>query len=288
VEGIIIDIPFEPGETINLTVYSDLHLDAEACALRRLKEHMQMRAALPRSYFALIGDAGNWIMPHGQDPRFTPSTAIEKLAAKDAYVNEVINYHIEHLKGFPWLFMGIGNHELTMLKRHGCDVMSFICDKVGGNEHPYRLDVRHGWYSGLTRYRFNRLGGHAAGASSTFTQLYHHGFATGQASDGIPPAISRWAMTHDGWNLCTYGHNRRMAQAPVSKVRMTQNGKIVHYDAWIQGTGTFNRAEKQGGPPDYSEVRGFRPVYIGAPLIKIRPGLEGDASVKWSIETGDC
>ena len=285
-EGLIFDLPFKPGETINLTVYSDLHLDAESCCLRALKEHMAKRAALPNALFIGIGDFGNWIMPHGQDPRSTPSTAIEEVAGRDDYVNHIIEYHAQHLRGYPWLFCGMGNHEYTMLKHHGIDVVAFLCDALSGKHHPQGLQVQHGWYSGFARFRFHRPRKTVGGCDGIFNLLYHHGFTTGQASDGVPPAVTRWASAHENWNVCVYGHNHRMAMAPLSRVHMTAKGRLEHTDSFIVGTGTFARSERQSGPPDYSEIKGFRPVYIGAPLIKILMHSDHDGwKLDYAVET---
>jgi len=44
-QGLMLDLPCKDGETVNLTVYSDMHLDAKSCALEQLKAHMDKRAA---------------------------------------------------------------------------------------------------------------------------------------------------------------------------------------------------------------------------------------------------
>lgn len=265
-EGLIFDLPFED---INLTVYSDLHLDAESCSIRTLKEHMERRAALPNAQFVLIGDAGNWIIPR-DEKRFTPSVPLAQLAARDDYVNQAIKYHYEVLKGYPWVFCGIGNHELSMLKYHSIDVGSMLCEALG---------VPCGWYSGFARLRF--------GGESAFNLLYHHGFSSGQATKGVPLAVARWATQHEGWDVCVFGHNHKLCVVPETVIHMTERRQIKHRDRYYINTGTFQRHERQGGPPDYGEIRGFPPTVLGAPLIKIQPQHRG-GQCKYSIEVGDC
>jgi len=272
-EGLIFDLPLK--ET-NLTVYSDFHLDAESCSIRMLKAHMERRASLPNPLFVMIGDVGNWIMTR-DEKRFMPGVPLRELAARDDYVNAAVKYHYEVLKGYPWLFLGIGNHELTMLKYHSIDVGAMLAEQ---------LAVPCGWYSGFARLRFH-CDDHEANASSRFTLLYHHGFSVGQATKGTPAAVVRWAAGHEGWDVCCYGHNHKMGVEPDVMVRMTERGKISHRDRFYVNTGTFQRNERQGGPPDYAEVRGFPPTVLGAPLIRLRPVSSG-AVCPYSIEVGDC
>lgn len=271
-EGLILDINCKLGETHNLTVYSDLHDDARECADKILREHMTRRAALPNAHFAGIGDIANFIMP-GPDRRHTPSTPIRELADRDAYIDEEIKRQTEIYKSYPWLFMGMGNHCSAVLQHHFTNPVARLCEN---------LNIPFGGYSGFARLRFND--GTGAGARCTFTLLYHHGAWGGQIIKGLGGA-KRWAYAHEGWDAAVYGHNHACHVHQEPMLRMTSGGKIEHRDVFIVNTGTFLRGATQGGSPAYSEIRGYPPVSLAAPLIKITPTAGG---CRVSVETGDC
>jgi hypothetical protein len=271
-EGLLFDIALTVNEPCNLTVYSDLHLDAAGCAHNLLKAHMDKRAALPNAVFVLIGDAGNWVMPR-DEKRFMPSVPLAELAARDDYINEALDYHERKLRGYPWAFLGIGNHEHSVHKYHHFDV---------GRELAKRLDVPCGGYSGFARWRLHD----ATCKVSAFTLLYHHGFSAGQAAGVPPPALARWAAGHEGWDLCCYGHNHKLGFQGIGQCRMTDRGEIVSRDRGFVNTGSFMKAEKQGGTPDYSEVAGHPPVMIGAPLVRFGYRRSKPVRTFWSVEVG--
>jgi len=273
-EGLIINLDISPGQTTNLTVYSDLHTESQACAVNLLDAHMKRRATLPNSYFACIGDIGNWIMPG--DKRHQASTPIPEIASQDAYVTATIDYQYELLHDYNWLWLGTGNHETSMLKYHGTDVVKFLLDRLG---------VTEGGYSGFARLRWHLHGK----CVCTSTLLYHHGAWGGVATKGIIGA-ERYAASHDGWDVFVFGHNHHCHVHHNSKLYMTQNGVIKHRDCYIVNTGTFQLSSRQGGSPQYSEIRGYQPVAITAPLIKFthRRGADDSHTMGISIETGDC
>jgi hypothetical protein len=235
---------------------------------------MQRRAVLPNSYFACIGDVGNWIMP--RDPRHMPSTPIPEIAARDDYVNAALDYQYDRLHDYNWLWMGIGNHESSMLTHHGIDVGALLCQRLG---------VPTGGYSGFARLRWHLYGV----CQCTSTILYHHGAWGGVATKGIIGA-ERWASAHDGWDVCVFGHNHHCHIHHNTKLHMSTQGVIKHRDVFIVNTGTAQLSCRQGGSPQYSEIRGYPPVAITAPLIKFkhRRGAGDSHEMGISVETGDC
>lgn len=273
-EGLLLDIPIQSGETMNLTVYSDLHTEAQGTAIHLLSEHMKRRAALPNSLFACIGDVGNWVMP--RDPRHMPTTPIPEIAARDDYVNAALDYQYDRLKDYKWLFMGVGNHETAMLVHHGIDVGALLCDRLGTKQAGYSGFARLRWVLGET-------------CVCTSTLLYHHGAWGGVASKGIIGA-GRYAGAFDGWDVFVFGHNHHCHVHHDTKLYMTQRGEIKNRDVFTVNTGTFQLTSRQGGTPQYSEIRGYAPVAITAPLIKFRHERtpEGGHRMAVSVETGEC
>jgi hypothetical protein len=281
-EGLIFDIDSELGQPHYFTFYSDLHDDARECAHKLLKVHMDKRAALPNAHFFGIGDISNFIMP-GPDKRHTPSTPVSELADEDEYIDKQIDRQCELYRAFPWVGIGIGNHCTSVINHHHTNPVKRLIDTM--NRHEDRrgmIPIQYAGYSGFARFRFND--GTGSGARCSFNVLYHHGAWGGQVIKGLGGA-KRWAACHDGWDVAVYGHNHQLHAHQETRLTMNQNGKITHRDIYIVNTGTFLRGQTQGGSPAYSEIKGYPPISLSAPLLKVVPTRDG---VAVSVEIGDC
>jgi len=272
-EGLLLDVPFTPGDTINYSIFSDLHLGAIGCAKKQLKQTLERRAALPNPIFSLIGDFGDWIV-NKSDPRYQPGQSTAGNRAD--IVNHTIDEVVDTLKGYPWAFIGIGNHEQTLLMHGGVAIYELLMEKLG--------NPPAGQYSGFARFRFQD--GYGSGAACTFTDLYHHGFTGGRGKTTPPPSLQDWAAGHDGMDVVSYGHNHRLACNWIPRDFMNSRGVIKHRNVAFVNTGTYLLGEPQGSRPGYGEQRGYPPVMIGSPLIHIRP--DRGNGVRFSVETGDC
>ena len=284
-EGLVFDIHEGFNEIHNFTVYSDLHDDARECAHDVLKKHMDERAALPNAHFFTIGDVSNFIMP-GPDKRHTPSTPIDALAASDEYIDEQVKRQCGMYAQYPWVALGLGNHCTSVINKHHTNPIRRLIAEL--NDHPDRkgmVPVQYAGYSGFARFRFHS--GTGAGAKCTFNMIYHHGAWGGQIIKGKGGAF-RWADRHAAgqiWNVMVYGHNHACHADMVPNVGMTDRQKVFHVDQFVVNTGTFLRGETQGGSPAYSEIRGYPPVPLHAPLIRVRPTIDGP---RVAIQLGDC
>lgn len=280
-EGLIFDIPCKMGETHNLTVYSDLHDDARECAHKVLKAHMDKRAALPNARFFGIGDIGNFVMP-GPDRRHTPSTPVRDLADKDEYIDEEIKRQFQMYRLYPWMAMGVGNHCTSVINHHHTNPIRRLVEALNTDKSRSKVPIQYAGYSGFARFRFHD--GKGAGAKCVFNIMYHHGNWGGHIQKGLGGA-KRWSSTHEPWDVMVYGHNHQLHCHQEPRLSMNTSGKIVDRNIYIVNTGTFLRGQTQGGNPAYSEIKGYAPVSLAAPLIKITPRQTG---VEVSVEIGDC
>lgn len=284
-EGLIFDLDCKINEVFNMTVYSDLHDDARECAHNTLKAHLDRRAALPNSMFFGIGDVSNFIMP-GPDKRSTPSTSVDALAAADEYIDEQVERQYEMYKTYPWIAMGLGNHCTSVTNKHYTNPIKRLVRRLNEYDDRKLQPCRYAGYSGFARFRL-RLS-ERAGAHGTFNMIYHHGAWGGAVIKGRGGA-QRWADRHAAgqlWNVMVYGHNHACQCDMIPNLGMTSRGVIYHQNQYIVNTGTFLLGQRQGGNPAYSEIRGYPPVSLAAPLIKFRVARDGKVLV--SVEIGDC
>ena len=268
------DIALRIGETANLTVYSDLHKDSAHADNRKIKKHMDARAALPNALFMANGDIFDNILPSDLK-RHMPSAVDPRFSGFDAQIDERIQAVVDDLKAYPWVMVGMGNHCLSVLKRHYTNPAERLAQMLG---------VKYGGYSGLLRIRlFDPTRKKSRSPRNTVTVLYHHG-AWGGQSKGIIGA-KRFASSFEGWDVMTYGHNHQCNAHHETVLRMTGKGRLAERDRYIVNSGAFLRSLADGGSPSYSEVRGYAPVALAAPLIKITQGSDKPSI---SVSVGDC
>ena len=238
---------------------------------------MDRRAALQNSHFAGIGDVGNYVMPRDLR-RFKPSEPREELRGVDDYIDKNIDLQIEELGGYPWRMLGMGNHCETVEKHHMTNPMARLTRKLG---------VAFGGFSGFLRFRFRCRTTvsvkKTANVSNTFSLLYHHGAWGGRVIKGFGGARD-YARHFEGWDMFVYGHNHQLNIHHEPMIKQDQYGNIVKRSVFYCNTGTFLESYTEGRTT-YGEVKGYPPVVLSAPLIKLVPHKGGNIEV--SVTAGD-
>jgi len=260
------------GEPHHLTVYSDLHADARAANPELIKAHMDKRAALPRSHFFLLGDAGDYIIPQDKK-RHRASVTREELLGVDDYIDMAVELQVEELKAYNWIAAGMGNHCDAVLKHHGTNPMRRLCRK---------LMIPFAGFTGFLRIRF--LGRSDGMSGSVFNLLYHHGAWGGRVIKGYGGARD-YARHFEGWDVFCYGHNHQLNVHHEAMMNMNSQGNLMKRSVFYVNTGTFLETYNDGGESTYGEIRGYPPVALSAPLITITPLRNHELSV--SVTAGE-
>lgn len=279
-EWLTIDVPYERlGEPHHLTIYSDLHDDASACDAAKLDRHMKKRAALPNAMFFGNGDIGNWVMP-GNDRRHNPSTPLPQLAHRDDYIDHAIELQAARYRPFPWIAIGEGNHEEAIRRHHHTCVTSRLCRELG---------VPFAGYSGMLNLRFVPKKTDRTSARCMVSILYHHGAWGGKVQKGFGGARD-FARAIEGWDIFAYGHNHQLNVH--QETRFANGGRLdcQTREVFFVNTGTFQKGLEIGGTAAYSEIKGYAPVSLAAPLITLTPTKAGTDAyhVDISISVGEC
>lgn len=263
------------GEPHHLTVYSDLHSDSASANHKLIKEHMDRRADMQNAHFVGIGDIGNYVMPRDLR-RFKASEPRKELQGIDDYIDKAVDLQIEELGAYPWRMLGMGNHCQSVLDHHLTNPMARLCRKLG---------VRFGGFSGFLRIRFRRRTPtkKVAVVGNVLTILYHHGAWGGRVIKGFGGARD-YARHFEGWDVFCYGHNHQLTVHHEPMIGLDQNGNITKRSVYYCNTGTFLESYEHGRTT-YGEVRGYPPVVLSAPLIRVVPHKNNKVEV--AIVTGD-
>lgn len=270
-----IRLPTRACGEYNLTIYGDLHEDAEACDQERLDEHMRRRAKLPGAMFLGIGDFGDHLLPSDLR-RFMPSVRRADLRGYDDQLDHDLASKVKRFKSYPWIALGAGNHCFEVLKRHYTNPAERLAQMLG---------VPYAGYSGFLRLRFRGRGqDHGGpGAAGVISILYHHGAWGGRTSKGYLGARD-WARMFEGWDICCFGHNHQSRVDPEVRIWQSDGCKIMERPRYYVACGTFLRTfSDPGKTPGYGEVKGYPPIFLGAPLIKITFG-RGGAKLSVTVE----
>ena len=255
-----VDIDLAPGEPLHIIPYSDVHLDSRDCDREGWLKHYRKAAALPNARFISIGDMNNLVMSKDVK-RHTPSAPREELAARDDYINAVLDDTEKAVRSVPgacWDLWGMGNHEYSVLKFHGFDLSRAMAE---------RLKCAYGTYSGRLFYRIHRPGSRADNVC--FKILYHHGAWGGSLIEGYGGA-QRFAGPMGRWNVFLYGHNHAESVRKKPYWDVSDKGGDVTWTQYYVNTGAWLKSlSREGQPPDYAEVHGYPILAMDTPIIKV-------------------
>jgi len=262
----------ELGYEFNFTPLYDLHEDARDCVTALVEQRLRERNELPNHYIFFGGDVFNLIMPKDLK-RFRVSTAKPEIATRDDYLNAVLEENEQ--RWLPYkdriLAIGKGNHEQKAVEYHHYDIV---------REMARRLGVPTAGYSGMLRFHFMRK----EREISPFNWLHHHGIWGGAVVHGMAGA-TRWLAGFRNWDLCTFGHihytDLRYSDTidwgtATEDVQQTatflwrEGARQRAYERPIVCCGTYLKTYAETDNPDYGEIKGYPPVHLGSPLIRVQ------------------
>lgn len=137
------------GKTIKLALFSDIHYDSPDCDRETLKKHLDFCLKDGR-YILFGGDLFDAILLKDQK-RAVPHL----LENTDAQLNKKLDDIYNFLKPYQKqiLFMGRGNHEESIIKYNGLDVLSMLATMLNmGQEHKILV----GNYANFIRFTFKK------------------------------------------------------------------------------------------------------------------------------------
>lgn len=139
--------PAKAGQVIKLALFSDIHFDSPDCDRETLKKHLDYCLKDGR-YILINGDFFDMIIL-GDRKRATP----HHITNTDNQLNVKLNEAYEFLKPYQnnILFFGRGNHEESIMKYNGLDVLEMLTTMLNmGSEHK----ILYGNYTNFLRFTF--------------------------------------------------------------------------------------------------------------------------------------
>lgn len=143
------NVPLKVGTTLKLAVFSDIHFDSPYSDHQSLKKHLDF--CLKENRFIIInGDLFDAILLKDQK-----RAANHLMEQSDNQLNTKINKVVEFLKPYKniILFIGRGNHEESILKYSGIDILELTTQLLNA-DNKNKHQIQYGNYSNFLRFNF--------------------------------------------------------------------------------------------------------------------------------------
>jgi hypothetical protein len=210
--------PAKAGQVIKLALFSDTHMDSSDCDLILLGKHLDF-CVKDNRYILFDGDLVDGILL-GDRKRATP----HHITNTDNQLNVKLNQIYEFLKPYQKniLFIGRGNHEESIMKYNGLDVLEMITTMLNmGQEHK----ILYGNYANFLRFTFKEQGKNM--------RQYHYDIYAHHGCGGSAPATKGmldFSALTKGINadLIWIGHKHNSLidySAPI--MHIDQNGEVI-------------------------------------------------------------
>lgn len=149
-------------------LFSDLHIDSKHFARAMFQKDIG-QAVAQGARVLINGDVFDAIIPSDRK-RYVRSGDV---TSEDAQVNARIEIALKELK--PWAdnidFIGFGNHEATMVKFNGIDLIEMLVRRLQEYRNPELPPIQRGSYQGFLRIWFRDT----TGATRQFVIYREHG-----------------------------------------------------------------------------------------------------------------
>ena len=141
------NVPLAAGKILKLAFFSDIHFDSPHCDRVLLKKHFDYCLKTGR-YILIGGDLFDAILL--RDQKRATNHHMER---NDNQLNEKINKVVEFLRPYKdiILFIGRGNHEESILKYSGLDVLEMLIQLLNA-EGKHKIQL--GNYTNFLRFNF--------------------------------------------------------------------------------------------------------------------------------------
>lgn len=230
------------GKVIKLGLFSDVHFDSPDCDRETLKKHFDFCLKDGR-YILINGDWFDAIIM--SDRKRSVPHLIENT---DSQLNKKLEESYEFLKPYQKniLFMGRGNHEESIIKYNGIDLLQMLTTMLNmGQEHK----ILYGNYANFLRFTFKKKDR----KEFNYDMYVHHG-SGGNAP--VTKGIIDWSRIGKSVNadLIWLGHRHNAiidASDPVLSIQ--PNGEILLKNRQCIQTPSYQKGRSIDGNINFAE-----------------------------------
>lgn len=248
---------------------SDAHHDNRHCNWDLEKKHLDQ--ALERN--AGIIDYGDLhCAMQGKWDKRASAEALRDIHLGDDYLDRLVNTAVDFYAPYAknWILMGPGNHETSVLKRHGVHLTQSTVDRL---KERTKANIYFGGYSGWIRFSVDR-----SGARKSFRLFYHHGYGGGGPVTRGVIQTNRMAVYLPDADIIASGHTHDHWLMPIERVRITE-ADVVKKDRQYHVRTAGYKDEYAEGMGGWHIERGAPPKPLGAVWLRFYRGYENHQPV---------
>lgn len=231
------------GKVIKLALFSDIHYDSPDCDRETLRKHLNF-CLKDQRYIMFGGDLFDAILLKDQK-RAVPHL----LENTDAQLNKKLDDIYNFLKPYQHLilFMGRGNHEESIIKYNGLDVLQMLATMLNmGQEHKILV----GNYANFLRFTFKKM----TDRKEVHYDIFQHHSVGGNAA--VTKGIIDWNRIGKSVNsdLIWTGHRHNAlidASDPVLSIQ--PNGDVVLKNRQCIQTPSYQKGKTMGDGVNFGE-----------------------------------
>ncbi len=266
-----------PSRSDELVIYdlADIHDGNRACALSDFKRDRDRIRDDPNAFWVGGGDYGEYISV--SDRRFASQTVAEWITVEDlGHLGSTIRKHIRDLFQpikHKCLGLLLGNHEISYARaKEQEDMHSWLCVSLGVPNLGYcaLLDIVFVRKPGCKRPRLVATAPGKGHTSQTFRLFLHHGAGYAQTEGGKINKLVQFMRNFDA-DIYMVAHVHDQTGKRVIEIAADSAcTKLIDRQRLGIITGSYLKTYAQG-VTGYGEIKGYRPVPLGARFVSIRP-----------------
>jgi hypothetical protein len=249
-------------EDTKVLLISDLHWDNPKCDRVLLKKHLD--EALQGNHDILINGDMFCLMQGAYDPRKSKSDIRPEHNVAN-YFDAIITTAVKWFSPYAHLikFIGYGNHETSILKRHETDIIERFVTLLN---YKCQTDVQVGGYGGWIRYAFTDN----SGKIKSYCIKYMHGFGGGGAVTRGTIQHNRMSVNVEGADAIWMGHVHEDYELTYTVEQLTLHDTVLLRDILMIRTSAY-KEEYQDGSKGWHIERGASPKPIGGRWLIMKP-----------------
>lgn len=257
------------GKVIKLALFSDIHYDSPDCDRVILKKHLDF-CLKDNRYILFGGDLFDAILLKDQK-RAVPHL----LENTDAQLNKKLDDIYNFLKPYQHLilFMGRGNHEESILKYNGLDVLQMLATMLNmGQEHKTLV----GNYANFLRFTFKKQ----SDRRELHYDIFQHHSVGGNAA--VTKGIIDWNRIGKSVNadLIWTGHRHNaLIDASDPVLTIEQNGNVVLKNRQCIQTPSYQKGKTIDDRVNFGEHFYTNQALAGFGELNIKYGYAADTPI---------
>lgn len=246
------------GTIIKVFMVGDIHGGTIHCAEDKIKRKVKEIAETKDAYWVGMGDYCEFITPN--DKRFDPSQkAIAGWVEQDNIAESQTKWIVDLFSPIKDKCLGLlyGNHEESIRRFNHDNVQKNICE---------RLSVTNLGFSCFLTLNFRR----AKKASGQVKFSLIHGASSAITEGAKVMALMRFMKAMEA-DIYAYGHVHDYIPKSLSRMTVSDAGRIKQRVSIGATTGSWFRTYTQGVIASYGELKAYPPTEICCAVFTINP-----------------